>query len=173
MAVLNDIGEGVRQYSISMAREYELLPDRGKRHLLLQHRTKKYSHLSDKLVDACPELNEVLTHVRDNVSENWYKTIRGRIIGLLLIRCMVYQMSPKCYPRGDLLLYSNWSIVKSYIQRTIKILILTPEYALPNKYYKLQIPQQKLYELSQLFYDEFYEDSVKMMHHYEKLQKKQ
>ena len=157
--------------AISKAREYELLPDRKKAAVLVNGKAKHFQHLVDRMVLVNPDLRVILSYVNNEVSNNWYKTIRGRIITLMLTRCMVFQMNPVHYKyRMELLLYANYSIIKNYLQRIVKVLINS--YGLPNKYYKLFIPQNELYKLSQLWADEMYETSLKMVIHYDKLHPK-
>jgi len=158
--------------AISKAREYQLLPDKRINRNLIKHRTKQFQHLVDRLLLVCDEMRGVLSYVNSEVSENWYKTIRGTILGMLLVRCMIYQMNPVHYKyRGDLIFYANYSIIKNYLQRIIKVLICN--YGLEDKYYKLFVPKQKLYQLSELFYDSMYDDSLKMVIHYHKLHPKE
>ena len=134
------------------------------RHKLLQHRSKHFHFLVDRLTIINSDLREVLRYVRDNVSERWYKSIKGRISGLMLIRYMEYLMYPQQYAyRGDLIFYANYSIVKSYLQRLAKVLILN--YELPNRYYGFKVPTEDLYRQSILWTDEMLPTAEKMVKH--------
>jgi len=157
--------------SIPMSQEYELLPDRYKSSLLLKHRTKKFQYLADRMIMVNPQLKELLSYVRDKVSVRWYKTIRGRILGLVMVRYMVYHMNPQHYShRLDLVLFANYSIIQNYLQRIVKVLI--KNYGLEDKYYGLKIQKQKLYELSKLWANDMFDTSLKMVEHYHKLHPK-
>ncbi|CAI6151285.1 MAG: hypothetical protein SPLUMA2_SPLUMAMAG2_00113 [uncultured Sulfurimonas sp.] len=138
------------------------------RHKLLNHRAKNYHYLVDRLMIVNSDLREVLEYVRSNVSENWYKTIKGRIVGLMLVRCMDYELYPaKSSHRGDLIFYANYAIIQSYLFRLVKVLIL--HYDFPHRYYAFKVPSDELYKQSVLWFDSMYEDSIKMVKHYKRL----
>ncbi len=154
--------------SISLAEEYELIPRKISK-LLTQHRTKPYLHLLDRMIMVNPDLKEMLEFVKSKVSENWYKTIRGSILGLFMRRYMLCLMNPQQHAhRMDLILFANYSIIKNYLQRTVKVLI--SEYGLKNRYYRFKIKTNELYKLSELWSEELFEVcSNKMIPHYKKL----
>ena len=157
--------------SVPMSYEYELLPDRAMSSNLMKNVTRNFYHLFDRMVMVNPDLKEIMDFVRDKVSVNWYRTLRGRVINLMLVRFMVFQMYPQRYNhQSDLILYANYSIIKHYIQRTVKVLIKC--YGLPDRYYKLKIPKEKLYTLSKLWANDMFDTSVKMVTHYHKLMAK-
>lgn len=159
---------GGQVISIPMAHEYELLPDRYKHSLLVKHRIKKFQYLVDRMIMVNPQLDELLSYVRDKVSVNWYKTIKGRIISLMMVRYMMFQMNSQWYAnKMDLLLFANYSIIKNYLQRIIKVLI--KNYGLEDKYYKLYIKPKNLHNLSKLWAKDMYDTSLKMVEHYHKL----
>ena len=154
--------------SFSMRDEYELLPDRDKHRNLIKHRTKKYQYLVDRMLMMNPELSRLMKFIGDRVSKNWVKTIRGRLISLMLVRYMAYNMNPQWSAyRHDLILFGNYSILQNYLHRIVKVLILN--YNLPSKLYKLTISKKNLQLLSQLWANDMYDDSVKMLKHYYKL----
>ncbi len=157
--------------SVSSLDEYEFI-SRKNRHLLVQHRSKKFSYLADRMVMVNSDLRDLLSYVRDEVSENWYKTIKGRIIGMLLIRYVIFSLYPQQYGhRGELILYANYSIIKNYLQRIVKVLICNYDY--PDKYYRFKIEKNDLYQLSQLFYDRMEPTVTKVMvPHYKRLTEK-
>ena len=108
----------------TMADEYELLPDRYKSSVLLNGKPKKFQYLADRMIMVNPQLSELLSYVRDKVSVNWYKTIRGKIINLMLTRYMYFHMYPQRYGhRMELILYANYFIIQQYLQRIVKVLI--------------------------------------------------
>jgi len=159
---------GGQVISIPMAHEYELLPDRIIAAKLVNGKAKNFQYLADRMLMVNPELKEVLSYVRDKVSVNWYKTIRGRIITLMLTRYMMFQMNPQWYAhKMDLVLFANYSIIKNYLQRIIKVLI--KNYGLEDKYYKLYIKPKNLHNLSKLWARDMYDTSLKMVEHYHKL----
>jgi len=161
---------GGKVISIPMAYEYETVT-RYERQLLTQHRRQKFQYLADRLLMVNSQLREVLEFVKVNVSEKWYKVIRTRILTLMMIRYMMFQMNPQWYAyRADLIFYANYSIIKNYLQRTIKVLI--KNYGLEDKYYKLYITPKNLKMLSKLWAEDMYDTSLEMVKHFEKLNKK-
>ena len=137
---------------------------------LTETRTPKFVHLAERLISLSPELTELFAFIK-GISLNWYKTLRGRIIGDYLRRYMIFQMHSAAYShRADLLLYANYSIIKSFLQRIVKVLI--KNYNFTDKYYSLKIPPKKLYALSQVFADEMEQASLDMVVHFEKLKAK-
>jgi len=165
MAYIN----GGQVLGMTLKDEYEFI-SRKDRHKLLQHRSKHYHHLIDRMAMVNPDLREVLSYVRDNVSKKWYSTIKGSLIGLMMIRYMHYFLYPQQYAyRGDLILFANYFLLQQYLFRIVGVLI--HEYNLPNRYYGFKIKKDKLYKLSELFYDEM-EDVVteKLVPQYKKLE---
>lgn len=165
MAYIN----GGQVLGMTLKDEYAFISRRN-RHLLLENRSKHYHYLIDRMVMVCPDLRELLSYVRDNISTKWYSTIRGSLVGLMLIRYTHYFLYPQQYShRGDLILFANYFLLQQYLFRIAGVLV--NEYNFPNKYYGFKIKKDKLYKLSELFYDEL--QSVvteKLVPHYKKLQ---
>ena len=166
MAVIN----GGLVPSISSARLYEEL-NYNKTHskYLTQHRTPKFRYLADRMVMVNPQLKEVLEFVK-GISEHWYISIKSAIVGRFLRMYMVFQMYPQQFNhQAELLLFANYSIIKNYLQRIIKVLI--SNYGFEDKYYKLYIPKKKLHSLSKLWAKDTFQTSLYMVKHYEKLKR--
>ena len=147
--------------------------DRYKRHLLLQHRSKHYVHLVDKLERINPEFRELLEFIRDNVSVSWYKAVRGRVTGFILIMYLDYHLFPQQYShRGDLIYYANAFYIQQYLQRIAKLLRISYNY--PSKNYQFKIQKHKLLKFSEYCYDETQEIVTrKMIPHYQRLMKEE
>ncbi len=166
MAVIN----GGLVLGLSVAEEVELV-SRKNRHLLLQHRAKHFYYLFDRLVMSCSDIQMLTEYVKDKVSDHWYRNIRGRVVGMVLIRYMNYLLNPQWYAyRGDLIFYANWVIIQQYLQRVTKVLIL--DYGFENKHYAFKIKKDRLFRLSGMFYDDMHDTAKKMVEHYRKLERK-
>jgi len=141
---------GEQGYSLFGIRDKELDITQDNAKLLFQHHSKDYYYLVDRIVMVSPEWKVVFDAI-GGVSKRWLKSVKGRIVGIMLRRYMMYLDNPQWYGNyGDYFFASTYSIIKSYLQRVIKVLI--NNYGLHNKYYKLQIPKHKLIKLSELFY---------------------
>ena len=145
---------------------------RKNRHLLLQHRAKKYHYLVDWLIPHCSELQELLDVIRLNGSEHGVKGVKGRIIGFMMIRYIDYFLYPQRYAhKGDLIFYANYFLIQQHLFAVVgklKHLGQIPK----DKYFKFRVKTDTLYKLSQLFYDELQEVvTKKLVPHYKKLHK--
>ncbi len=141
---------GEQGYSLFGIRDKEVDISQDNAKLLFQHHSKDYYYLVDRMVMVSPELKVVMDSV-GGVSKRWLKSVKGRIVGMMLRRYMMYLDNGNWYGNhGNYFFSANYSIIKSYLQRVIKVLI--NNYGLHNKYYKLQIPKSKLIKLSELFY---------------------
>ncbi len=164
MAIIN----GREVIGMTWADEREFIDEKN-RHLLLQHRTKYFYHLVDRLRMVNPDLDTLLCYVKDNVSVNMYKTIRGRIIGLMLIRYTNFLLHPQWYAhKGDLIFFANYFHIQQYLQRMVKVLICNYDY--PDRYYGFKIKKHKLLKMSELFAQGMLPTvEKKMLPHYKKL----
>lgn len=154
---------------MTLKEEYAFV-SRKNRHLLLKNRSKNYHYLIDRFVMVCPELNELLSYVRDTISKKWYSTIKGSLVGLMLVRYMHYYMYPQQYAhRGDLIFFANYFLLQQYLFRIVGV--LKHNYNMPkDKYFRFRVKKDKLYKLSELFYDEMHGVvTEKLVPHYKKL----
>ena len=138
------------------------------RHLVTQHRTKEFWFIFDRMRMMNPELDEMIRYV-EGISVKFAKSIRGRVVNMLLIMYMAFLLNPQQYAyRGDLILYANYRHIQHYFKRMVKILIL--HYGYPDKFYRFEIKKDKLYKLSQLFADSVHETvEKKMVPHYKRV----
>jgi len=153
---------------LTLKDEYEFI-SRKNRHLLLKNRSKHYHYLIDKMVLVNPDLQELLNYVR-TISEKWYSTIKGSLVGLMLVRYTHYFLYPQQYAhRGDLILFINYFLLQQYLFRIVGV--LKHNYHMPkDKYFKFKIKKDKLYKLSELFLDEMSDVVIsKLVPHYQKL----
>ena len=167
MAVING-GEVV---GMSTAQERDFIPKGRLRHLLVQHRIGKFRYLVDRFATVNSDLSELLRYVEDKVSKNWAKTIRGRIVGVLLIRFTDFALHPQRYGdgRGDLIFFANYFWVQQYLQRIAKLLIEV--YGFPDRYYGFKVKKNKLYDMSKLWARDMLPIvESKMVPHYKRLQ---
>ena len=167
MAVIN----GGEVIGISHADIYELVPNKSHRKLLINHRNKKFRYFADRMISENKDLQEVLFYVRDNVSENWFKTLRGTLTSFALIRYMYFQRNPQWYNhRMDLVFYASYVYLQKQLQRTAKVLIMN--YGLEDRFYNFHFTKKKLYYFSELLAEKMYDTSLDMVKHLEKLNKK-
>jgi len=126
--------------------------DRYFRVRLVQHHTKKFYHLFDAMVRYCPELQE-LTEWLHKHHERLYKYIRGRIIGLMLIRYLAYLLQPQAYAhRGDLIFFANYKHLQQFLFRMVKMLRMNYNLEAPfDRCWSFKIQQKNLYKLSQMW----------------------
>jgi len=164
MAIINDGVVGISHGDI-----YELIPNKAHRHLLLNHRNKKFSNFADRMISENKEIREVLFYVRDNVSANWFRTLRGTLTSFILLRYMYYLLNPQWYQhRMDLVFFASYVYLQKQLQRTAKVLI--ENYGLEDKFYNFRFTKKKLYYFSELLAEEMFEDATKMVTHLKKLQ---
>ena len=137
--------DGYSQRSISTA-EMNSLMSRKTSKLLFQHHTHKYYYLVDLLVSKCPDLKLLFNAVKE-ISSNWYKNIYGSIINMMLRRYMVYLDNPQWFGSyADTIFATNYSQVKAYLQRIVKVLNLN--YHCNLGYIRLKVPRRDLLSLS-------------------------
>ena len=123
------------------------------RFILTHHHTKRFYHLFDAMLRVNPELREMVVFVRKNVSENWWKNIRGRVINDLMVRYLYYSLHPQQYAfKGYLVLYANYFYIQQYLQRIVRVLI--ENYNYESKFYNFAIKTESLLRLSNLWGDE-------------------
>lgn len=140
------------------------------RHLLLQHRAKNFTYLVDRIAMVCPELQELLLLIKNNITIKGYKDLRGRIVGFMLIRYTDFVLHPQQYShKGDLIFLANWFLIQQHLFRVVgklKHLAFIPK----EKYYKFKIKKTKLYELSKLYAEKMLPiTQEKLVPHYKKL----
>jgi len=167
MAVIN----GGLVQGISHSDIYELVPDKMHRRLLINHRNKKFRYFADRMISENKDLQDVLFYVRDNVSENWFKTLRGTLTSFVLLRFMYFQINPQWYQyRMDLVFYASYVYLQKQLQRTAKVLIEC--YGLEDKFYNFHFTKKQLYYFSELLADKMFDTSKDMVKHLDKLQSK-
>ena len=146
------------------------LTSKHNRHLLLQHRAKKYHYLVDRLMLHCCELQELFNIIRANSGSHAVKTLRGRIVGLMMIRYLDYFLYPQRYNyQGEMILYVNYIFIQQHLFGVVgKLKHL--KHIDKNKYFKFRIKTEPLYKLSNYFYDEL-QSMVQneLVPHYERL----
>ena len=142
---------------------------RYQRQLLLKHRAKHFHHIADMIIRSTPELPEMLEFVKNEVSENWYKTIRGHLVWEVMVRYVIFCLNPQHYAhRGDLIFYANYVHLQQYLQRIVSVLI--NEYNYPHKYHPFKINGDRLYKMSCIFADELIPYTQKvLLPHWEKI----
>jgi len=140
------------------------------RHKLLQHRSKHYHYLVDRIAMVCSELEELIDVIKINSKEHAVKTLKGRLIGFLLIRYLAYFLNPQQYSyRGDLIFHASYFLIQQHLFAVVgklKHLGHIPK----DRYFKFRIKTDDLYKLSVLFYDVL-EDVIqkKILPHYLRL----
>ena len=138
--------DGYSQRSISTA-EMNSLMSRKTSKLLFQHHTHKYYYLVDLLVSKCPDLKLLFNTVKE-ISSNWYKNIYGSIINMMLRRYMVYLDNPQWFGSyADTIFATNYSQVKAYLQRIVKV--LNTYYSARLGYMKFNVKRKDLLVLSE------------------------
>ena len=141
------------------------------RFLLVQNRIGKFHYLVDRIMLVCPDLTAILNHFREIGNERVVKYLKGRIVGILLIRYMLYLENPQHQGhRMDLVLNANWIVIVGMLRGWAGMAIKC--YGLPNKFYSFKIKAPALNRLSLHFVDEFYEVAKKMVVHHAKLKAK-
>lgn len=164
MAVIN--GREVTGFCFKSEKQ---LVDKRVRHLLLQHRSKHYHYLVDRLVSVCPDL----LHLFDELERVGYRKtlvdIKGRLVGYMMIRYMEYFLNPQQYAfKGDLILHANYVMLVKYL--TGKVGRLKHEGIIPQYYYTFKILTPKLYQMSKLWANDMMPlVKDKMIPHYHKL----
>ncbi len=79
------------------------------RYLLVQHRSRQFYYLVDRLSMICPDLDELLRHFKEIGNERLVKYVKGRVIGLLLVRYLYFLLYSQRYShRGALIFYANY-----------------------------------------------------------------
>lgn len=147
--------------------DYELIPNRYHRHLLVQHRIKKYWYLFDRLLMVNPDLQVLMKEIK-SVSEGWAKAVKGRVVGKLLILFMEFSMYPQQYShRADLMFYASYIFFKKYFQTLHTVLTKRCGKQLDNMTFL--VPKKKLLHLSELYADELMDEANEMKQHYQRL----
>ena len=143
---------------------------RHQRHLLLQHRSKKYHHLVDRLILHCNELQELFNIIRANSGSHAVKTLRGRIVGMMMIRYLDYFLYPQRYNyQGELIFYANYVFIQQHLFTVVGKLKHLGHID-KSRYFKFRIKTESLYKLSNLFYEALQAIVQKeMLSHYKRL----
>ena len=165
MAVIN----GNLVTPILGAEEREFVGDQYTRIRLLQHTSKHYHYTIDRLLMVCPDLASLLSHFKEIGNERLVKYVKGRIVGMVLIRFTMYFFAPQQYAhRFDLMFFAQWTAIRNWLQRMVKTAILA--YGFPNKYYNFEIKKANLLKMSHYFARELGDVAEKkMLPHYKRL----
>ena len=164
MAVIN--GGEVLGITFSMERD---IASSYHRYLLVQHRSRRFYYLMDRLRMVCPDLDVLLSHFEDIGNDRLVKYVKGRITRAMLIRYMEFFLHPQQYGhKGDLIFFSNWIIMVGFLQRLTAVAI--HNYNLPDRLYTFTIPTDKLHKHSKLWAKDMLPIvQDKMIPHYYKL----
>jgi len=139
--------------------------------LLFQHKSKNYYHLFDRLQMVCPELVELVGLIK-KVSTGWFIRFKGRVITFMLKAFITFAVNPQHYSHyADYLFAANYTKLRFYFQRLIKVLIL--KHGLYPKKYKFELKKKDLFYMSKLFAHSMLDDMVELVPRYKMLIAKQ
>ena len=157
---------GYSQRSISTA-EMNSLMSRKTSKLLFQHHTRNYYHLVDLLASKCKEIQHLLETV-GSISKNWLKNIYGSIINMMLRRYMIFTSNPQWFGSyADTIFATNYSQVKAYLQRIVKVLNLN--YCANLGYMRFKLKRQDLLGISSRWTNEVLPLTMKQLDKYKRL----
>ncbi len=160
---------GYSQRSISTV-EMNSLMSRKTSKLLFQHHTSKFYHLVDLLASKCKEIQHLLETV-GSISSNWYKNIYGSIINMMLRRYMVFISNPQWFGSyADTIFATNYSQVKAYLQRIVKVLNL--HYNANLGYMRFRLKRRDLLSVSTRWTNEVLPLTMKLLEKYKRLNSK-
>ncbi len=159
-------------YPITFSMESDYV-EKYHRYLLVQHRSRQFYYLMDRLLLICPDLQALFDHFRAIGNERMIKYVKGRITRAMLIRYMIFLMYPQQFAhRGDLLFYANWVVLQGFLQRFTRVSIEC--YGLPNKFYGFKLDKHKLFKTSGQWYDAMEPVArLKMIPHFHRLMERE